>query len=187
MRLIVLAGSLALTLVGCDILDKESSKTNEVSDVTLNPQIDEFELSKRTLFIRGGDLVEVLHNPSAFAITDYDNYTTISGTITNDLRSGGRTDGISYTISEEEELVYSNKLVEVSFFATSTGGDLVAAYSTGDVGNSGWVTFSPTEELAEFSFTYAVPELVMGNGDHIGFYPLGGPIDVYAITVNIIE
>jgi hypothetical protein len=44
-----------------------------------------------------------------------------------------------------------------------------AAYSTAEVGNSGWKKFELTNELKEYSFNYQVPKIKKGGVDFIGF------------------
>jgi hypothetical protein len=64
------------------------------------------------------------------------------------------------------------------------------AYSTNDVGNSGWRSFPLTDKLADYSFTYSVPKMKAGNSDYIGILPdllgAGGAVEVFAISAEVV-
>lgn len=65
------------------------------------------------------------------------------------------------------------------------------AYSTNDLGNSGWRGLTLTPEPAEHEFDYAVPPLVRGNGDYVGIDPdpegTGQAVTIHAIRVDVLE
>lgn len=71
------------------------------------------------------------------------------------------------------------------------GGAVAVAYSTNDLGNSGWRGLTLTPEPAEHEFDYAVPPLVRGNGDYVGIDPdpegTGQAVTIHAIRVDVLE
>lgn len=70
------------------------------------------------------------------------------------------------------------------------GGIVAVAYSTNDLGNSGWRTFALTREPTAHGFDYTVPPLVNGNGDFVGIDPdpegAGHAVTIHAIHLEIL-
>ena len=69
---------------------------------------------------------------------------------------------------------------------------LAVAYSTNDVGNSGWRWFPVGQEWAELEMDYDVPPMKNGRGDFIGLLPdkQGAPaveVSAVALRVNPVE
>jgi hypothetical protein len=87
--------------------------------------------------------------------------------------SGGSTQGAYLVIPKEVAESFSGKKVQVTFQARSGESKpskmIWAAYSTAEVGNSGWKKFELTNELKEYSFNYQVPKIKKGGVDFIGF------------------
>ena len=102
--------------------------------------------------------------------------------------------GIFLPLAPAFERVASGNTVRVTVTARSAANDpspaFAVAYSTADVGNSGWQPFRPTNTLAPYSFTYAVPPLKRGQGDYVGIltHPADadGAIEVSAISVEVL-
>ena len=74
--------------------------------------------------------------------------------------------------------------------AALQGGVAALAYSTNDLGNSGWRPFALTPEPAEHSFDYTLPPLVHANGDFIGIDPdpegAGHSVVIHDIHIEIL-
>ena len=74
---------------------------------------------------------------------------------------------------------------------TASGGIAAAAYSTNDLGNSGWRLFELTPEPKTHAFDYTLPPLVNGNGDYIGIDPdpegAGHAVVIHDIHLEILE
>ena len=101
--------------------------------------------------------------------------------------STGRTDGVAVQLPVEFERQASGHQVSVTVRAAAAqGGMLGVAYSTSEVGNSGWRQFVLSSEPHDFTFTYDVPEMRAGNGDFLGFRSYGtGQVQVYGYAVQV--
>lgn len=107
--------------------------------------------------------------------------------------SGGRP-GIFLPLAPAFERVASGNTVRVTVTARSAADDpspaFAVAYSTAEVGNSGWQPFKLTDQLTPYSFTYAVPPMKRGQGDYVGIlaHPAGaqGAVEVSAISVEVL-
>ena len=83
--------------------------------------------------------------------------------------SAGTTDGYYVEIPEEIALEYAGRTVEITVWAKEdSASDFAVAYSTADVGNSGWQSFTPTTDWQPYRFTYEVPEPSGGGSDYLG-------------------
>lgn len=85
--------------------------------------------------------------------------------------SGQKTGGVSVRMSDDfENRVSGNTLlVTVRAYSEQAGARLGVAYSTNEVGNSGWRDFALTNAPADYQFTYNVPAKQVGGGDFLGF------------------
>lgn len=88
------------------------------------------------------------------------------------------------------EVDASGKTVKVDVtVAGDPGSKIAVAYSTSDVGNSGWKMFDLTGGQQTVSFDYNVPELKNGNGDFIGILPdpdgTGQSLRVYKVMATV--
>jgi len=94
------------------------------------------------------------------------------------------TAGAVYFIRGLPEQRASGRTVEVRVVAK--GGPFAVAYSTADVGNSGWNQFGSSEDWAQFTFTYDVPQLVNGNGDFVGVIPTDPNSDIEIESLSVV-
>jgi hypothetical protein len=106
--------------------------------------------------------------------------------------STGTTGGAFLRLGEGFEEEAAGKRVRVSVTLSGPAGGAVAvAYSTNDLGNSGWRGLTLTPAPAEHEFDYAVPPLVRGNGDYVGVDPdpegTGQAVTIHAIRVDVLE
>ncbi|NBC14798.1 MAG: SUMF1/EgtB/PvdO family nonheme iron enzyme [Gammaproteobacteria bacterium] len=91
--------------------------------------------------------------------------------------SGGHTAGAFFTLSGDAEAEASGKTVRVEVEVEVRGSEgqvLAVAYSTADVGNSGWQEFTLSGRREWVSFDYAVNPMREGNNDYIGLLPAEG-------------
>lgn len=98
----------------------------------------------------------------------------ISG-VPDDALSTGKTGGVSVRVPAAIETQASGGSVRVVVraYASQEGSELGLAYSTNDVGNSGWLRYPLTQTPADYVFNYVVPRMQHGNGDYLGFRSYG--------------
>ncbi len=82
-----------------------------------------------------------------------------------------KTGGVSVRMSDSfENRVSGNQLlVTVRAYSEQAGARLGVAYSTNEVGNSGWREFPLTNEATDYQFVYNVLPKRAGLGDFLGF------------------
>lgn len=124
-------------------------------------------------------------------ITDDGGTVRLSGHVPG-LYSTGTTGGAFIRLDDAFEADAAAKVVRVSVTLSGPEGARAAmAYSTNDIGNSGWQSFTLTAAPTTHSFDYAVPPLAHGNGDFLGLDPdpdgAGHAILVHAILLEILE
>lgn len=105
--------------------------------------------------------------------------------------STGTTGGAFLRLEDGFEGRAAGKTIRVTLTLSGPAGGAVAvAYSTNDLGNSGWRGFDLTPEPAEHVFEYNVPPLVRGNGDYVGIDPdpegSGQAVTIRAIRVDVL-
>jgi hypothetical protein len=88
--------------------------------------------------------------------------------------STGSTGGYGVRVSDELEKLASGRAIKLRLLARSLDaakGRIACAYSTNEVGNSGWrwMSFGPEWEIK--SFDYKVPPMKDGKGDFVGLLP----------------
>jgi hypothetical protein len=123
-------------------------------------------------------------SPADLKVPQGVSYTTTSanGEVVADISAvppsagaGGYTGGVAVPMTAAFEDAASGHQIRVTVRASSPtpGASLGVAYSTDDVGNSGWHQFALTQAPQNYSFTYAVPTKVRGGGDFLGFRSFG--------------
>ena len=86
--------------------------------------------------------------------------------------SGGHTSGAFFPLSGDAEALASGKTIRIEIEARGEAGQVVpVAYSTADVGNSGWKEFTLTGQREWLKYHYAVPAMNEGNNDYLGILP----------------
>ena len=99
--------------------------------------------------------------------------------------SGGHTSGAFFTIEGQSEAMASGKTIAIRAQVEGAAGTVLpVAYSTADVGNSGWQEFTLSGEREWITFNYSVPEMNAGNGDYLGFMP-GDGVEIRLFQVVI--
>jgi hypothetical protein len=104
--------------------------------------------------------------------------------------SAGRTGGYSVRVPDDFERAASGKRVRVGVVVESPDGRPVRfrlAYSTNEVGNSGWKDFTVSQSGAgsTFQFDYDVPPMKDGLGDFIGILPID-PVKVWGVAAGVL-
>ena len=93
----------------------------------------------------------------------------------NDAPSNGVTGGYSIRVPDAFERAASGRNIRITVVARAEGGiagtRFAAAYSTNEVGNSGWRWFDVTPGWSVFEMTYSVPQMQDGRGDFIALLP----------------
>jgi CBS-domain-containing membrane protein len=92
----------------------------------------------------------------------------------SDAVSNGPTGGYSIRLPDTLETAASGHSVSVKVVARATGGAqsrFALAYSTNEVGNSGWRWKDAGPEWSVVAMTYGVPVMKEGRGDFVGILP----------------
>lgn len=177
MRSVIIALTGAIILAGCSGGDGAQTPAEAPADERI------------AQFINWGSL------PSDQIIVTQDvNYTVSDGAarisgVAQYAPAGGSTGGVGVRLPDDFERAASGTQVRVTVRASSVdpGALLGVAYSTADVGNSGWQAFNLTSEPQDFTFDYAVPALQAGNGDFLGFRSYDDDaVIVYGYQVELI-
>lgn len=108
--------------------------------------------------------------------------------------ASGATEGASVQIKPElaGNLVGKHIRLTISARAPDQGtpSPFAVAYSTANVGSSGWVVFTPTKEFDDYSFDFTVPATV-GSAQYVGIWSdisgRGAPLAVRVITVTALN
>lgn len=107
-----------------------------------------------------------------------------------DATSNGRTAGFSVRVPDELETSASGRRVRVEVVAKASGGSgkFFTAYSTCDVGNSGWLPHTAGVTAEAHVFEWDVPVMDKGNGDYVGVLPApNSSIEISSIRVWVIS
>lgn len=128
--------------------------------------------------------------PEGFTAVEVEDGLRLSGHVA-DVTSTGRTGGISFRLPVDAEAAVSGHRIRVDLTArpVDEGQDFAAAYSTSEVGNSGWRALSVGDGVA--SFEYSVRPMNNGRGDFIGILPdpegAGQALDLLGIEVHLLD
>lgn len=100
--------------------------------------------------------------------------------------SHGRTAGFSMRVTDAFERAASGHKIQIRAVVRSSSAktQIALAYSTNEVGNSGWRLFVTGPQWQVIEFEYAVPQMKAGMGDFIGLMP--GPADRPAVEVCLV-
>lgn len=104
----------------------------------------------------------------------------------------GHTGGFSLQVPDSFEHTASGKGILIRIIARAGAQADVArfalAYSTNEVGNSGWRWFEAQRQWSLFETFYSVPPMKAGNGDFIGILPAGAgfpAIDISCVAALV--
>jgi hypothetical protein len=105
--------------------------------------------------------------------------------------SAGRTGGLSIRVPDEFESTVSSHRVRVEVVARSAAAGAAkfsTAYSTAEVGNSGWRVFDAGPSFNTHCFEWNVPQMKDGHGDFVGILPqIGDTIDIKSVRVEVLQ
>lgn len=126
-----------------------------------------------------------------YELVETDAGVTLSGYVEN-AGAGGQTGGAFIRVSDAFEDAASGNRIRIEITATGPeGGNIAVAYSTAEVGNSGWQTLPVGPEPTVTSFEYDVRPMVNGNGDFLGIQPdpenTGASITVLSIRLDVLS
>jgi hypothetical protein len=145
-------------------------------------------LSGAAVALAGGALAEALQPAAGIQILPTDAGVALEGAMEADATSGGRTGGVFLEIAAPIADAIAGQTITVTFVARSMdGGGLRAAFSTSQIGNSGWRDLTLTDTFAPVSFQYDVPrpDAADVNPDFLGFASSGGTVEIAAVAVAI--
>jgi len=100
-------------------------------------------------------------------------YTTLSNG-NPEAKPGAKTGGYSIRLSDEIEKAASGQRITLNVIARAAGTEhsrFAVAYSTNDVGNSGWKWFDAQKNWSIHTIEYSVPTMKKALGDYIGILP----------------
>ena len=187
--MLALAAALAVaTLSGCDLGVIGSSASQDPAESQQAPApVDLLTATKATgtIVYQGGSLgVEVLRPLEAFYTQT--GAVTIKGTLVEPI-SFGKTGGASFAVAADAEKIFSGKTIKIKVLSSANkAGEAALAYSTNEVGNSGWVPFPVTTEDTVTEIEFAVPPMVEGLGDFVGIDPKDNELTIKAIVIETI-
>jgi hypothetical protein len=92
----------------------------------------------------------------------------------NNPKSSVTTQGAYVVVPLAQVKDYSDKTVQITVIAAKAkengSAEFAVAYSTAEVGNSGWKKFTPGEKFASYSFKYKIPTCKECKPDFIGVW-----------------
>jgi hypothetical protein len=181
----VLACALALTACDQNTTRDDSSKTSieALEDDVISDSNEQF------VFQAPFEGLETIL-PTGIVISASDESSITIGGLLNDPTSGQTTGGYAIKLPDVVEQTVSGQKIKISIFLEGAGADdtkFRLAYSTNEVGNSGWVVFDAIEANDEHSFEYEVNPMKNGRGDFIGFDPMSGTFVVTSVKIVILD
>ena len=129
------------------------------------------------------------HSKAAYTVDPYSYSQSMRITTTvKDTNAEGTVGGIGAQIPAHAALYFGGKRIKVRLWAKTddacTGFEV--AYSTSNVGNSGWTAFTPTSAWAPYEFTYDVPAPTSSGADYIGIQSeIDGSIIIDHISITL--
>jgi len=108
-------------------------------------------------------------------------------------KSDGRTEGFCIRLPEEFEREASGRKVQIKVLVRSAGLEptrIAIAYSTNEVGNSGWQWKDVAPSWGICKMAWKVPPMKAGGGDFVGLMPDksgAGGVEVHSVLATVIE
>ena len=140
----------------------------------------EFAKAAGDAILRGGSV----------SATICDGFVMLGGGIATSASSGKISEGYTVVLPDAFEANASGRTIRMTVLAraTSTPVNFKLAYSTNEVGNSGWKMFEAGVAFTEHTLEWAVPPMKDGRGDFAGIQPPlagEGTIDVAWLSLTI--
>jgi len=166
-NLIFIIAVAALIITGCE----QSSKDETTSSTTVTkPET----VSGICRFAVDGKNLEAWNTQNNNTIAEHSQGLLITSAVVDAL-SGGTTQGVYTVLSTEYEKAFSGQHVIVTVVARQADENgtekFAVAYSTNEVGNSGWRYFDAGNNFESYSFEYDVPVMNKGYSDFVGIWP----------------
>jgi len=173
----------AMLIVGC---------TNGIEDPA-TVQDDELGMSDRVTYTASGSDLDLWAAPRSNSITAHEQGMLITSA-EEAPKSSGATHGVFMQVSEAFEEAASGQQVRIRITARSApkngSESFGVAYSTHEVGNSGWHRFQAAPEFQSQSFEYSVPPMQEGRGDFVGIWAdtsgSGRALIVESVTLEVL-
>lgn len=139
----------------------------------------------------GPEVVDLLVVPEGFTVEEESETIRISGHVA-DAVSTGRTGGVSFQLPDSFEEQALGRTVRVTVTALLEDAGLVQlAYSTAEIGNSGWQDLEIGPGMTTASFDYTVADGTTEGGDFIGILPdprsSGQTLEFQELTVELVD
>lgn len=155
-------------------------------------------LPVRVYQIEFGDasVVKQLNIPQVISVTpvvvENLNAIRIKGGAPDAPSFGAIESALSLRVSDEFEAAVSGKRLRAQLIVRAAGGadnaDFFVAYSTNEVGNSGWVKLSAGSKFEPRLMEFDVPQMVSGNGDYFGLLVPDAPgIEVVGLRLEVMS
>jgi hypothetical protein len=127
---------------------------------------------------------------AALSVVACDSFVTLGDGLATAGSGGTISESYTAILPAAFEAKASGKTIRMSVLARATAMPLSfhLAYSTNEVGNSGWEKFEAGPDFSEHSFEWAVPPMKEGRGDFAGVQPPlagEGTIDVAWLALTI--
>lgn len=139
-----------------------------------------------TLILDAGADVSAFTVPEGLDVSlTEDGHIAISGTDA-EKASTGMTSGAYLTIDATGEALASGNTILVQVTGKAESGETAiidVAFSTAEVGNSGWKALTFGSDVSTQSFRYNVPEMNEGRMDFLGFSPNEGTVNIASVRV----
>lgn len=186
MKKFLLAGVCILALAGCDaIKDMISPNDQPEASAAVDPTTAAKEsFQAQSMILPSADLGKRVRTPKGVTAELTSSETVVVTTASDaPTHSSGRPGGYSIALTPEQEKAFSNSKLKVKILARAPEGaaKMRVAYSTSEVGNSGWRDFELGSDYSVAEFDYRVQPMKAGNGDYIGFLTENGPVEIAAI------
>lgn len=136
-----------------------------------------------TISFKPVELLSSGNAPDTVSVSGTDDFVEVVALDGYDMGNPGGTipNGFTIKLGPEIEQQLSGKKITVEIDAS--GGAFQVAYSTNEVGNSGWRSFQ-SGERETVSFEYQLNEIQAGNNDFIGIAPSGEqPTQIFEVRI----
>lgn len=127
---------------------------------------------------------------SSITASNRDGFVTIGGGVATSVSSGMISEAYTVVLPDAFEANASGRTIRMTVLARATSNpvNFKLAYSTNEVGNSGWEIFEAGVAFTEHTFEWSVPPMKDGRGDFAGIQPPlagEGTIDVAWLSLTI--
>ena len=186
MVLIALLGLSACGPAGFGDGAEDTTETEAPAPAPAAPPAEGFEAD--IVILPDAQTVETMVVPAGLTVTPGEgDIITIAGTSANEI-SHGVTGGAAFVLGPELENQIGGHVINLRILAKSDGATgFKVAYSTNEVGNSGWNEFSLTDSFEEYAVEFAVGAVKDGRNDYVGFVPVGGDMSIAAVGIDVLR